>query len=101
MNRFPLLTKAAAFVLVFLLVNLVLSMIQGLVNERRWRGVQAARSVELSMAGRQTLLGPLMQRNCTETWSEWEEAGTDKAETVNAGQEPRLFAGEVADLVVV
>jgi inner membrane protein len=81
MNRFPLLTKAAAFVLVFLLVNLVLSMIQGLVNERRWRGVQAARSVELSMAGRQTLLGPLMQRNCTETWSEWEEAGTDKGET--------------------
>ncbi len=81
MNRSPLLTKVAALVLAFLLVNVALSMIQGLVNERRWRGVQAARSVKLSMAGRQTLLGPLIQRNCTETWSELEEAAVGQAES--------------------
>ncbi len=78
MNRFPLLTKSIAIVIVLVILNIVLAMIQGLVNERRWRGVQATNSVEQSLAGAQTLLGPLLQRRCTETWTEWVGEGKER-----------------------
>lgn len=66
--RFPLLTKLAAMALVIFLLSVVLMRIDWLVHERRMRQSQAAASVEQSLAGAQTLLGPLLHRACTEEW---------------------------------
>ena len=76
--RFPLLAKSAAIAAVLILLSIVLMRIDGLVNERRWRSVQAAQGVEQSLAGAQTLLGPVLQRNCTELWSVWTGEGKER-----------------------
>ena len=76
--RFPLLAKALAIAAVLFLLSLVLMRIDGLVNERRWRSVQAAQGVEQSLAGAQTLLGPVLQRNCTELWTTWTGEGKER-----------------------
>jgi len=76
--RFPLLAKALAIAAVLLLLSLVLMRIDGLVHERRWRSVQAAQSVEQSLAGAQTLLGPVLQRTCTELWTTWTGEGKER-----------------------
>lgn len=68
--RFPLLAKAAAIGLVVLLLLAVLTRIDWLVSERRMRQSQAAASVEQSLAGAQTLLGPMLHRACVEEWDE-------------------------------
>lgn len=68
--RFPLLAKAAAIGLVVLLLLAVLTRIDWLVSERRMRQAQAAASVEQSLAGAQTLLGPMLHRACVEEWDE-------------------------------
>lgn len=68
--RFPLLAKAAAIGLVVLLLLAVLTQIDWLVSERRMRQAQAAASVEHSLAGAQTLLGPMLHRSCIEEWDE-------------------------------
>ena len=66
--KFPLLSKAVALAAVFILLSLVLFRIEGLVDERHRRQQQALASVEQSLAGPQTLLGPLLHRNCSEEW---------------------------------
>jgi inner membrane protein len=66
--RFPLLSKVAAIGLVVALLALVLARIGALVDERSARQQEAVRSVQQSLAGAQTLLGPLIQRQCTESW---------------------------------
>ena len=76
--RFPLLTKSVAIAAVLFLLSLVLLRIDGLVNERRWRSVQAAQGVEQSLAGAQTLVGPVLQRTCTEQWTEWTGEGKER-----------------------
>jgi len=82
MSRFPLLTKLAAIGLVVLLLVAVLGSIDGLVRERRLRQAQAAASVEQSLAGAQTLLGPLLHRQCTEEWDAYTGEGRDRVHTV-------------------
>jgi inner membrane protein len=76
--RFPLLTKTIAIGAVLFLLSLVLMRIDGLVTERRWRSVQAAQGVEQSLAGAQTLVGPVLQRTCTEQWTEWTGEGKER-----------------------
>lgn len=66
--RFPLLTKMLALTLVMLLLVAVQARIDDLVRERQLRERQAAASVEQSLAGPQTLLGPLLHRRCLEEW---------------------------------
>lgn len=63
-------TRAAAIGLVVLLLLAVLTQIDWLVSERRMRQAQAAASVEHSLAGAQTLLGPMLHRSCIEEWDE-------------------------------
>lgn len=76
--RFPLLTKVAAIGLVMLLLGFVLLRIQWLVDERRLRQNQARASIEQSLAGTQTLLGPVLHRSCVETWDEDAGEGRDR-----------------------
>ena len=76
--KFPLLSKSLAIGSVVLLLCLMLMRIDSLVAERRSRQTEAAQSVEQSLAGPQTLLGPLLHRTCTEEWDVVQGEGKDK-----------------------
>ena len=73
--RSPLLAKTAAIGLVMLLLMGVLTRIDWLVSERHVRQGEAMRSVAQSLASAQTLLGPLLQRQCSEEWDVQEGEG--------------------------
>ena len=82
--RFPLLAKVGALALVGLMLLLVLTRIEGLVWERKARGEEAVRGVERSHAAAQSVLGPLLERNCSEEWDE--VTGTGDARKVTASR---------------
>jgi inner membrane protein len=82
--KFPLLAKVGAIALVGLLLMLVLARIEGLVDERSGRGQEAVRSVERSHAAAQSILGPLLERRCTEEWDV--VTGTGKARVVETSR---------------
>ncbi len=60
--------KAIALVGVIAALLIGLSSIDGLVNERRARQQEAQASVADALAGAQTLQGPMLRRQCSETW---------------------------------
>lgn len=66
--RFPTLGKLAAIGAVVVVLMIVLERIDWLVEERRAYQREAVESVQQSYAGAQTLLGPVLRRECTETW---------------------------------
>ncbi len=66
--RYPLLGKATALGGVLLGLMWSLWSVQGIVQERQQRQGQAEQSVANSLAGSQTLMGPVLVRNCSETW---------------------------------
>ena len=66
--KFPLLAKVGAIALVGLMLMLVLGRIEGLVQERKGRGEEAQRGVERSHAAAQSVLGPVLERDCVEQW---------------------------------
>ncbi|MET0209971.1 MAG: cell envelope integrity protein CreD [Burkholderiaceae bacterium] len=68
-----------AGVTVLLLVALM--RIGWLVDERQGRQRDAERSVAEAMAGEQVLLGPLLQRRCTEEWQQVSGTGADRKVT--------------------
>ena len=76
--RFPLLAKTGAIALVGLMLVLVLGRIEGLVWERKARGEEAVRGVERSHAAAQSVLGPVLERNCVEEWDVAAGAGKDR-----------------------
>lgn len=76
--RSPLLSKMMAIGAVLLLLGLLLMRIDSLVDERRWRQREALDSVQRSLAGEQTLLGPLLHRRCTEEWDEVHGSGEER-----------------------
>ena len=65
---FPLITKMGAVGAVTLGLLWSLWTVQGVVHERQGRQQEAEQSVANSLAGSQTLLGPVLTRTCTETW---------------------------------
>jgi len=79
--RFPLLAKVGALALVGLMLLLVLTRIEGLVWERKARGEEAVRGVEHSHAAAQSVLGPLLERDCSEEWDEVTGAGDARKAT--------------------
>jgi inner membrane protein len=66
--RFQALGKALAIGATLLVLGIALARIGFLVDERRAYQDQAVQSVQQSHAGAQTLLGPLLQRQCSEEW---------------------------------
>lgn len=66
--RFPLISKMGALGAVTLGLLWSLWSVQGVVNERQGRQQEAEQSVANSLAGSQTLLGPVLTRTCIETW---------------------------------
>ena len=76
--RFPLLGKIVAIVLVLLALTLALQTVSGIVAEREGRLREAEASVAASLAASQTVLGPLLQRDCTESWDAVQGEGKDR-----------------------
>ena len=76
--RFPLLGKVVAVVVVLFALMLALEAVSGIVHEREGRLREAEASVAASLAGSQTVLGPLVQRHCTETWDTVQGEGKDR-----------------------
>ena len=79
--QFPLLAKVGAIALVGVMLLFVLMRIEGLVQERKGRGEEAVRGVEHSHAAAQSVLGPLLERNCSEEWDEVTGTGDDRKVT--------------------
>jgi len=75
-RRFPLVGKALALAGVLLSLSLALRTVGGIVAEREGRLREAERSVAASLASAQTLVGPLLQRDCTESWETTQGEGT-------------------------
>lgn len=66
--RHPVFVKMVAVLGTVVLIGLVLARIGWLVDERQGYQRQAVESVQQSYAGAQALLGPVLQRRCTEEW---------------------------------
>lgn len=71
--RARIFSKFAGLLLVAVLLLLGLDQITNLVHERQGRHQSAVANVAGSLAGSQTLLGPLVQMRCTEEWNTFEE----------------------------
>lgn len=80
--RFPLLAKALALGAVTLSLILALDRIDQLVDEREGRLREAQASVAESFASAQVLLGPSLQRRCTERWEVETVSGSSRASKV-------------------
>ncbi|MEP7102126.1 MAG: inner membrane CreD family protein, partial [Burkholderiales bacterium] len=89
--KFPLLGKALAVGGVLIALTLALQSVSGIVSEREGRLHEAERSVADSLASQQILLGPLLQRSCTETWSGVQGEGKER-KTVTETREFTLAA---------
>ena len=81
--RFPLLAKVGSIVVVGLMLSLALGRIEGLVAERKGRGEEAVRGVEHAHAAAQSVLGPLLERACTEEWDVATGTGKDRVTTTS------------------
>ena len=70
--------KVLALLLVTGCLWLGLTQVGGLVDERQQRQREAEQSVMGSLAGEQTLVGPVLLRSCTERWQRFEGEGKDR-----------------------
>src|SRR5882672_911968 len=89
--RFPLVGKAIALGAVTLSLVWALASVSGIVAERQGRLREAQRSVADSLATSQSLLGPVLQRTCSEKWETQQGEGKDR-KTVTEQREFTLFA---------
>jgi inner membrane protein len=97
--RFPLLSKAVAMAAVIIVLLVALFRVEGVVNERQMRQREAEMNLQESLASPQTVLGPVLQMRCTESWERTEGEGkdrktlTERREHVVTGW-PRTLAAE-------
>jgi len=77
-RRFPILAKLAAIGAVLIGLVLALQAVSDVVAERHGRLREAEASVAASLAGSQTLVGPLLARECVETWDVVQGEGKDR-----------------------
>lgn len=70
--------KFAAVTAMVLLLAIALARIGFLVSERQGYQLQAVQSVQQSFAGAQTLVGPVLQRTCSEEWEATVGEGKDR-----------------------
>ena len=76
--KFPLLGKTLAVGGVLIALTLALQYVSAIVNEREGRLREAESSVADSLASQQALVGPVLLRRCTESWSAEQGEGKDK-----------------------
>lgn len=85
--KHPLFTKLAALAGITLLLLIGLGLIEDVVRDRLRYRQQAAQSVAASLAGPQTLMGPLIHSACVESW----ETETGKGEDRRMVEQRREF----------
>lgn len=85
----PGIGKVAALVVVLAVLLLGLAQVTDVVREREGRLREAERSVAESLASRQTLVGPVLSRQCTESWEAEQGEGRER-KTVTERREFRL-----------
>ena len=90
-RRFPLIGKALALGAVLIALVLALESVSGIVAERAGRLREAERSVVASLASAQTLVGPVLERDCSESWDTTQGAGKDR-KTVTERRDFKLVA---------
>lgn len=76
--RFPIIGKGLALAGVMLALLWALDLVSEVVAQREGRLREAQRSIADSLAGAQTLAGPLLQRRCTERWKVEQGEGKDR-----------------------
>ena len=76
--KHPWILKLLALAAVLLLLLWALAQVGGIVAEREARLREAQASVAASLAGPQSLAGPVLQRQCTETWETVQGTGKDR-----------------------
>lgn len=89
--RHPAIAQGLSLGLVALALLWALDMVRDVVAEREGRLREAQRSVSDSLAGAQTLVGPLLRRQCTERWREQQGEGKDRR-TIELQREIALAA---------
>ena len=77
-RRFPLIGKSIALAGVLVALALGLQTVSGIVGEREGRLHEAEASVAAGLASAQTLVGPLLTRNCVESWEWIQGEGKDR-----------------------
>ncbi|MES2957227.1 MAG: cell envelope integrity protein CreD [Pseudomonadota bacterium] len=82
MPKFPALGKALAVGGVLLALTMALQSVSTLVSEREERLREAERGVADSLAAQQLLVGPALQRRCSETWSVLKGEGKERKAVV-------------------
>ena len=90
-RRFPLLAKALALASVFIALTIALHSVSGVVAEREGRLREAERSVAASLAAAQTVVGPVIERDCSESWETIQGEGKDR-KTVTERRDFKLSA---------
>ena len=90
-RRFPLIGKSLALGAVLIALVLALESVSGIVAERAGRLREAERSVAASLASAQTLVGPVLERDCSETWEATQGDGKEK-KTVTERRDFKLVA---------
>ena len=85
--KHPLITKLAALGAVFVLLLIGLAQIEDVVRDRQRYRTLTAQSVADSLAGPQTLMGPMIHSACVESW----DAETGKGEERRATEQRREF----------
>ena len=81
-RRFPLVGKTIALLAVLLALAFALQTVSGIVAEREGRLREAERSVAASLAAAQTIVGPIVSRDCSETWETTQGEGKDRKTVV-------------------
>ena len=76
--KHPVVIKIAALAVITLLLLFGLGLIEDVVRDRQRYRSEATRSVAQSLAGPQTLLGPLVHSACVESWDETVGTGADR-----------------------
>lgn len=70
--------KPLVLALLMLMLLMALDMVSGVVSEREGRWHEAQAGVAESLSGAQIVIGPMLQRQCTERWETVQGTGKDR-----------------------
>lgn len=94
--KFPILQKGLAIGAVTVGLVVSLSMVQDIVQERQSRQYEAEQNIADSLAGSQSLLGPVISRVCKETWTGYNDEKPAKAivnvDTMSVNFTPKVMS---------
>lgn len=87
-------SKLAWVLAVFATLALLLARIEGLVSERSARQTEAVRSVQQASAAHQHLIGPVLERACTERWEAVRGEGRERTTVTESRAQVQRWTAE-------